>query len=329
MSSLVIKPLWPRTGLGLGLGLGALGLALACGLGGQRSRPSAPVIPPAWQLESPGNLRPSLVVLPAGTFTMGRSGDVDRPVTPLTVQPPHQVTLTQRLAVSESEITQAQYQAVMQHNPAAYRHRANWRDLPVDSVSWGDAIEYCNRLSTMEGLTPCYRVSEDPRQPDAVSWPHGVHCAGYRLPTEAEWEYVARAGATTAYAGSELPRPVGWTDDSDNDGGPHAVKGKSANAWGLYDMSGNVTEWVWDWYGDYQPEAQTNPSGAWNVRTITGYQSGIGRKSPTLQAGRPVKVQRGGSARSAVGFARVTARAYADPDVHYSTVGFRIARTYP
>jgi formylglycine-generating enzyme required for sulfatase activity len=122
-------------------------------------------------------------------------------------------------------------------------------------VSWFDAIEYCNKRSVKEGLTPVYRESEDSISCD---W----NANGYRLPTEAEWEYAAKGGknlSTCLYAGSNSAWAVAWYG---GDGSmTHPVGIKAPNDLGLYDLSGNVWEWCWDWYGEYDNGAQIDPAG--------------------------------------------------------------------
>ncbi len=175
---------------------------------------------------------------------------------------------------------------------------------PAINVSWHDAVAYANWLSEQDGLTPAYRISGT-----EVTWNRSAD--GWRLPTEAEWEYAARGGTRareTIYAGSNDAGEVAWY--TDNSGGKtHPVGEKRANELGLYDMSGNVWEWCWDWYGSYSSESQRNP---------TGPASGSGR------------VGRGGGWRYAAVGIRVAIRGITAP-LHYlagtggSGLGFRLA----
>jgi len=176
------------------------------------------------------------------------------------------------------QVTQEQYQTVTGENPSSFSSNSAGEiqgRRPVEYVNWYHAIVFCNRLSMQEGLTPAYRISgsTDPSDWGTVPTTSGVNVTwdsvtadwnanGYRLPTEAEWEYACRAGKTTAYnTGDTISDSTGWFGvNSDNR--THEVGLKSANTWLLHDMHGNVWEWCWDWYGSYASEAQTDPKGA-------------------------------------------------------------------
>lgn len=240
--------------------------------------------------------RPKMMVLPVGEFRMGSQKHSDE-------QPVHGVKLSKRFALSETEVTQGQYQAVMGENPSHFKDLPDWEMLPVEQVSWLDAVEYCNKLSASEGLSPCYVLL----QGDEVKW-EGLECQGYRLPTEAEWEYAARADETTEYAGSDQFDEVAW-HNGNSDSKTHPVGTKKANAWFLRDLSGNVWEWVWDWYAENYKEA--------------------GGQDPIGPASGSKRVMRGGSWRGAAVNARVAHRDRDAPAFHGHNVGFRLARSYP
>ncbi|MDQ1265619.1 MAG: hypothetical protein QG635_770 [Bacteroidota bacterium] len=206
-----------------------------------------------------------MVAIPPGTFQMGNTGayqgeDDEKPV--------HTVTLTKGFFMSKYEIIQCQFEEVMDINPSYFKGDS----LPIDRVTWNEAIEFCNLLSEREGLQQCYSGSG-----------YSVVCDftanGYRLPTEAEWEYACRAGTTTdIYSGdivNEYCEPLDSNLDSiawycGNSGNPtafdsgytHIVGQKAPNSFGLYDMSGNVWEWCWDSYSAYSSAPVTDPTGS-------------------------------------------------------------------
>jgi formylglycine-generating enzyme required for sulfatase activity len=236
--------------------------------------------------------------VPKGSFMMGSpTAEANRD----SDETQHMVTLTTDFWMAESEVTQRQYRNVMGSSPSSFKGD----DLPVEMVSWFDAVAYCNALSVKEKLTPCYQVNGT-----TIGWAEGVKCTGYRLPTEAEWEYAASPASPprTVYAGSDSPDAVAW--HSGNTGGTtHAVKTKTANARGLYDLSGNVWEWVWDWYqGRYEALPSTDPIG------------------PSTGATRVV---RGGAWGYPAANARVARRYYLTPTIRYDFLGFRVVRSTP
>jgi formylglycine-generating enzyme required for sulfatase activity len=169
-----------------------------------------------------------LKLIPSGTFTMGENDDA------------HEVTLTKPFMLGIHEVTQTQHERVMGINPSKFRGADN----PVDRVSWEDAVEFCRKLSELPAERAAGRV--------------------YRLPTEAEWEYACRAGKTTDYSfGTDDSELVDYAWFGGNSGDrTHPVGGKKPNAWGLYDMHGNVWEWCQDRYGYYPSGTVTDPTGA-------------------------------------------------------------------
>jgi formylglycine-generating enzyme required for sulfatase activity len=246
----------------------------------------APAAPPP----APSALA-DFVYVQGGTFRMGSpNGDNDE-------RPVHDVTV-RGFYMGKHEVTQREWAEVMGANPS------NWKgdDLPVETVSWHDAIEYCNKRSLREGLVPAYRGSGNSVTCDFTA-------SGYRLPTEAEWEYAARGGANGAYltyeySGSNSAGGVGWYDG--NSGGrTHPVGMKLPNDLGLFDMSGNVWEWCWDWYGEYPAGARTDPAGP---------------------ASGSARVLRGGSWYNSAGILRSANRGNDTPSFRGSNYGFRLVR---
>ncbi len=244
---------------------------------------------------STSKLRPKMMALPPGEFRMGSPKFEDE-------LPVHLVKIQKSFALSETEVTQGQYQAVVGENPSHFKDQPSWEQRPVERVSWLDAVKYCNKLSEKEGLAPCYEV-----QGEAVTW-EGLGCRGYRLPTEAEWEYAARADAATEYAGGGQIDEVAWY--SQNAGKQSQPVGtKSANAWLLKDMSGNVWEWVWDYYTENYKDA--------------------GRRDPLGANSGSRRVVRGGAWDYDAEYARVADRFGNAPGDRDKNVGFRLARSYP
>lgn len=208
-----------------------------------------------------------LVLIEGGSFQMGspdsepwRSEDETQ----------HSVTVS-NFYISPYELTQGEYQAVMDENPSSF----SGENLPVENISWLDAVIYCNARSEQEGMTPAYTIDGQ-----NVTW--NREADGYRLPTEAEWEYACRAGTDTPFNTENSPGAdeVNYyghypyeiegnyfsQDDLDTQPGEYRettveVGSFSPNTFGLYDMHGNVSEWVWDYYGSYGTEEQTDPTG--------------------------------------------------------------------
>jgi formylglycine-generating enzyme required for sulfatase activity len=221
----------------------------------------------------------------------------------------HTVVLTGSIEVSDHEVTQAEYQALMGTNPS----RFVGTQRPVENVTWYDAIAYCNARSQQEGKTPAYTINGL-----SVAWNHEAD--GWRLPTEAEWERACRAEATTAFANGPLvevscvdtlglPDPslnaIGWYCGNSGNA-THEVKSKVANVGGLYDMHGNVWEWCWDWYGELGSQVVVDPEGP-----PTGAQ----------------RVRRGGSWYNWAQYCRSASRDAFYPTSKDDVLGFRVVRT--
>jgi formylglycine-generating enzyme required for sulfatase activity len=227
-----------------------------------------------------------LVLISKGTFMMGspesEKGRDD-------VETQHEVTISKDYYLGVYEVTQAQYEKVIGKNPSQFqggRVGNENADLPVEQVSWDDAVEFCKKLSELPEEKKAGRV--------------------YRLPTEAQWEYACRAGSKSAYSFGESSKSLGdyaWFDKNSN-GRTHPVGEKKANAWGLYDMHGNVWEWCSDWYGEY-------PNGALS--------------DPTGPKGGSIRVRRGGSWSLEAAFCRSGLRNRIVPSFRDYLNGFRLA----
>lgn len=244
-------------------------------------------------------------LIPAGTFIMGSPAEEEGRLS--TEDPMHSVTLSRSFYMQTTEVTQSQWKLVMSSDPSRYPNCGD--DCPVNRVSWEDVQEFIRRLNAKEGTSK------------------------YRLPSEAEWEYAARAGTNTAtYSGpleilgkNNAPAldPIAWyagnscVEYSGGDNcsawpqrqyscpscGPHPVARKQPNAWGLYDMMGNAWEWCQDWYGSYRSGSATDP---------TGPSKGKAR------------VLRGGGWDHEARWCRSASRARFPPDIWVSTFGFRL-----
>ena len=241
---------------------------------------------------------------------------------------PHTVSLT-AYRIGETEVTQELWQAVMGTNPSSFQGSSNPPESsevqgkrPVENVNWYQCIAFCNKLSKACNLDPCYTVSgvdfdalnfSNIPTSNNTDWNNAV-CDrsknGFRLPTEAEWEWAAMGGKNYRWAGTDTKSELknyAWyknADGGDANGKTHQVKLKSANGYGLYDMSGNVWEWCWDWYSSTTPTGGQDPAGG---------ASGTNR------------VERGGGWDSYAGSCTVGLRRDLSPDDRSDILGFRLA----
>jgi formylglycine-generating enzyme required for sulfatase activity len=231
-------------------------------------------------------------LIPPGEFVMGspasEPGHDDN-------ETQHRVKITKPFYLSAHEVTQSQYERVMGKNPSHFSASGDgeWRvsgidtsQFPVESVSWNDAVAFCRKLSNEEGVE-------------------------YRLPTEAEWEYACRAGTTTAYSFGEYVFKLGeyaWYPDN-SEKTTHPVGKLKPNAWGLYDMHGNVWEWCQDWHGPYESlQVVSDPTGSTHGEHRV-WRGGVFSYGPTV--------------------ACAACRASNRPGNRGPNVGFRLARTIP
>ena len=250
--------------------------------------------------------------VPSVSFTMGalpNDGEARN-----NEKPRHQVTVSRDFLLGKYPVTQGLYQALMFNNPSHFKGE----NRPVEKVSWCDAVLFCNKLSELAGLTPAYDV---PQELESACQAQSSHrddkvnhlskqvklrkgSNGYRLPTEAEWEYACRGGEEHLYSGSNTLDELGWYHGNSGDE-THPVGQKKANGFGLYDMSGNVWEWVWDRSRKYDGSSKTDPVGAVELS---------------------FRVDRGGSWDNYAFYARASFRYNSHPSYRYNYIGFRVLR---
>ena len=298
-----------------------------------------------------GPVNMQFAAIPAGTFMMGA------PQSEYGRQPEeqqHMATITYDFAIGATEVTQGQWAALsMGTNPAFFQNCGV--DCPVEQVDWYSALAFANELSQTAGLQECYTLTPESCADEVSDWAGGstlcdgasfvgLNCTGYRLPTEAEWEYAYRAGTATAFYNGDVQKGwdpldpqvdpnldvIGWYlgnsaieygdgllcsevselpfYEGDITCGTHNVSDKQANPWALYDMSGNVEEWVWDLFAEY-PAVATDYIGP-----DESYE---------------IRVARGGAWASLSTGARAAKRGYRMPDENLAITGIRLVRTLP
>jgi formylglycine-generating enzyme required for sulfatase activity len=266
----------------------------------------------------------TLSLVPAGSFDMGCTPgqtDCEGDEYPVTT-----ITLTRAFYVMETEVTQGQFEGLMGYNPSAFSGCG--ADCPVEQVNWYQAAAFANAASAAEGFVSCYTCwgSGSAVECEAPADPYA--CEGYRLLTEAEWEYAARCGSDTVAAGSNTVADVAWYEG--NSGyTTHPVAMLSPNACGLYDMSGNVYEWVNDWYTEGGASTSTGTGTSTDTSTGTGTDTSTGTTDPVppFQWWTPYKSYRGGGYGSWRMSVANRDAGYPWDSVEY--LGLRLARTAP
>ena len=312
-------------------------------------RGSTPPPPPTSKLITSASTGMKLTLIPAGTFLMGSSAaDVRAAVQADSnfkeeyakdEQPQHSVKITQPFYMGVYEVTQGEYESVMGTNPSYFSKTGDGKSsvsgmdtgkFPVETVSWFDAVEFCNKLSVKDGLTPYYSLTNVTRESGSIKSAtvsvvsraaSAPGLSGYRLPTEAEWEYACRANATTPtlwHTGNTLAslNEAGWwgayaTPAGNSEKRTNRVGQKSANPYGLFDMHGNVYEWCFDVYDE----------------SVYGKRSGTTSdptSDPTVTSGSEDRVLRGGSWNYFAWYTRSAYRFRNSPDGRGFYYGFRV-----
>ena len=247
------------------------------------------------------------VLIKGGTFTMGSpANELEREKNEVQ----HQVTVSS-FYMGKYEVTQKEYMEIMETNPSKFKGD----NLPVEQVTWYDAVEYCNKRSQKEGFTPAYKINGSGYSM-SVTWNRSAN--GYRLPTEAEWEYACRAGTTTPFSTgnnitTEQANYNGEKPYNNNAKGKNLEKTTSVgsykpNPWGLHDMHGNVYEWCWSIFGGYSTNAQTDPEG------------------PNAYGDSSTRVLRGGAWSYEGKYLRSACPNVGIPFFKVSSIGFRVVR---
>ena len=268
-----------------------------------------------WRLDSDAL---NMILVPGGRFQMGNDNMAD----PERERPVRAVTID-GFSIGKYQITRKLYRDITGKTPGDFTYMPNH---PVQKVTWYDAVEFCNTLSELEGCVPFYEITGIVRDSEEFESIQSAEVTvpdwsgvGYRLPTEAEWEYAAKAkaeliewenGPYFIYSGSDDVADVAWysgnTEDIYGNKRTYSVETLAPNYLGIHGMSGNVSEWCWDWSGDYSAETLVNPKGP---------ESGSSR------------ILRGGSWNDDADHVRSTYRLYMEPSAKEPTIGFRIVRS--
>lgn len=248
-------------------------------------------------------VNPDMIKISGGTYLMGskdkdNSADTDE-------QKQHEVKINS-FELSKFEVTVWQWRAFVKATKSKMPEKPSWDwkdNFPINQITWEQAIDYCNWLSKEEKLQPVYSK----KGPNYI---FNIKANGYRLPTEAEWEYAAKGGKlskATKYSGGDNADIIAWHKANSNKA-PHTIGTKLPNELGIYDMSGNVWEWCWDWYNEeyYKREKNNNPTG------------------PEMGEKRTV---RGGSWDSKLNYLRPANRISTYPNQTHEFYGFRVAKS--
>ncbi len=276
--------------------VGALAVAIALGLRQptDQAETASPLVTP-----KPRSI--DMVEIPAGEFLMGSREDDERAHSD--ERPRHRVRVTRPFLLGRTPVTRVIYRSVVAKVPDEWGDPDEDSELSATDVSWFDAVDFCNALSLQDDLQPCYR-----RLDDVVEWDREAD--GYRLPTEAEWEYAARAGSESAWhfgADEFRLKEFAWFEDN-SEGHTQPVGQLAPNNWGLHDVHGNVWEWCFDSPRRYSKEAQDDPLGGWSRRGCALW-----------------RVVRGGSWFNEPEGLRSACRVGVAPSHRYDDLGFRCA----
>ena len=258
---------------------------------------------------APASTDITMVSIPAGSFLMGSPSDESGRDSD---EGPQRTVNISAFQMSETEVTEKQWEEVMGWNDCYYERGDNY---PVEYVTWYDCVSFCNELSEAYGYTKCYTISNvyyDGNHIEDADVTCNFGANGYRLPTEAEWEYACRARTTTRFytgdSDSDLGR-AGWYDG--NSGSQkREVAQKDANAWGLYDMHGDVYEWCWDWYSSRHYGTRPDPD-----------------SDPTGPSSGSLRVMRGGCWYCYAQYCRSANRGIFRPGDRYDYLGLRLVRS--